>query len=169
MVRFDEGITDLAVVEREFGALAEKIARLFSDRQEFCREITAGIGVEDGTRIAKTVRLPFSESRAGALLRQTRKIDLWANSCTLLLSQPVSQVATDAWSTPTTFWKASKRGRLARGGRYDGGRVYNSWRETACEKGLLVDRDVWRLETRPDRIADLKRMSLEWQVSGLWD
>jgi DNA polymerase-4 len=112
----------------------------------------------------------------GALLGRVRRIDLWTYSLARYGSEPLPQVAVDKDGNPVRYWRrgVSKPRRLLKVGRdehrrYEVLRVYNRWRETGMRHGTLTDADVFRVETDPFGVSELRRLETDWRLTGTAD
>lgn len=112
----------------------------------------------------------------GALLGRARRIDLWTYSLTRYLSEQLPQVAVDGEGAPIRYWRrsaASMRRRIqadqGERRRYEVLRVHNRWRETGMRHGVLTDAEVFRVETDPFGVSDIRRFENDWRLTGTSD
>lgn len=81
-----------------------------------------------------------------------------------LLSAPI-HVATHADGRPARYWYRPRGRNEAT--RYEVRRSLDRWREARWKADLsIVDAEVFRVETDPAGISDLKRMGAEWRLTG---
>jgi hypothetical protein len=110
----------------------------------------------------------------GSLLSKARRIHLWTYALGHLLSEPLEQVATDARGTPVRYWRRAA-GKSPHGGYgpqerpYAVVAIHNRWRETRSRQGALTDTEIWRVETDPFGISELRRLDTEWRLTATWD
>lgn len=53
--------------------------------------------------------------------------------------------------------------------RYEVLRVHNRWRETGMRHGVLTDAEVFRVETDPFGVSDIRRFENDWRLTGTSD
>lgn len=112
-----------------------------------------------------------------ALLAKVRRIHLWIHPLGHLLCEPVDQVATDRRGVPVRYWKRNGRGtagRISRSGndhrkQYEVLAIHSRWRETGTRNGILMDAEVWRVETDPFGVSELRHLDTEWRITATWD
>jgi nucleotidyltransferase/DNA polymerase involved in DNA repair len=116
---------------------------------------------------------------SGSLLSKARRIHLWTYALGHLLSEPLEQVATDERGTPVRYWRRTAgrlspaegpHGRYSQQERaYDVVTIHNRWRETRSRQGALIDTEVWRVETDPFGVSELRHLDTEWRLTATWD
>lgn len=247
-VRFEDAVVEQFLVENALLKLAEQIVCQLAEGNEYTRELTLRVGLEDRTWVQEIEKLSFPESlvppihraflrllrrlhidqpvisleivgsdlgsgsgvqlslmdKAGelphermrrleavltflrkrygprtvipaALLLKARRIHLWIHPLGHLLCEPLDQVATDEQGTPVRYWRQSRARGVSRrefghqGRRYEVLNIHNRWRETGSKNGALIDAEVWRVETDPFGVSELRRMDTEWRITASWD
>lgn len=113
-----------------------------------------------------------------SLLAKARRIHLWTHPLGHLLSEPLEQVATDGRGTPVRYWRRGGRNTAGRIPRRDYGQetrcydvlaIHNRWRESGKRNGVLADADVWRVETNPFGVSELRHLDTQWSITAGWD
>jgi DNA polymerase-4 len=94
-------------------------------------------------------------------LWQARRIDLWTHPFCHQVRETV-QVVTDAASAPVRFLR--RRGEV-----YQIERVHRHWREAEWEWDRLVTHVVYRVETSPSGLYELRLTGCHWLLCGIAD
>ena len=105
-------------------------------------------------------------------LAKARKIHNWMSPLSYRLLETLPQVSTDALGEPFSYRRilkmpGSQRAREER--LYRIVRVHNRWRESGKLHGEIVDAEVWRVETEPFAVCELRRIESDWCLTGAWD
>jgi len=161
----DQPITSLALVAGELGtgSGAQLALPALSDARRMPAEVRR-------VRLEATVDYLRREFGLGAILTgaqmcQVRRAVLHgARPLGHLLSAPI-RVATDAEGRPARYWHRPRGRQDAT--RYEVRRALDRWREARWQADLsVVDAEVFRVETDPAGICDLKRVGAEWRLTG---
>lgn len=98
--------------------------------------------------------------QTAAALNEALRISLWTDPLGHRMDEPV-QVEADSGGAPMRYWW---RGRLR-----EVARVQNHWRETEWVWGRQAERTVFRVETVPLGICELRHTGGEWRLVALAD
>ena len=168
LLTIDQPITSLSLIAGEIsaGTGAQLALPSLSDARKMPAEIRK-------VRLAAALDFLRREFGLRAVLTgqqmvQSRRAVLYgAQPLGHLLSDYV-QVATSESGQPIRYW------RRLRGRRevtcYEVRRVADRWRESKWRADLSVtDAEVWRIETDPFGIGDLRRVGAQWQITAQMD
>jgi DNA polymerase IV len=98
--------------------------------------------------------------QTAAALNEALRISLWTDPLGHRMDEPV-QVEADSGGAPMRYWW---RGRLR-----EVAHVQNHWRETEWVWGRQAERTVFRVETVPLGICELRHTGGEWRLVALAD
>jgi len=98
--------------------------------------------------------------RQAAALDGEERIGLWTDPLGHRMDEPV-RVDTDAGGVPIRYWW---RGRLRQVAR-----IQNRWRETEWVWGRLAERTIFRVETVPLGVCELRLAGNEWRLVAMAD
>jgi DNA polymerase IV len=132
-----------------------------------------GLPHERRARLAEVLALLRKRFGVGSILplsmlRQARRIGLWTYSLTHGFDEPV-RVATDAQEAPVRYWLTGRRARREGHGPREVRRILNRWKETKWFWGAASTQVVYRVETDPAGLSELRKLSVEWRLSGVHD
>jgi DNA polymerase-4 len=161
----DQPITSLALIATELGAGsgAQLALPALADARTMPAEVRR-------VRLEATVdylrrEFGLAAVMTGTQMYQSRRAVLHgARPLGHLLSAPI-RVATDAEGRPARYWHRARGRREA--SRYEVRRSLDRWREARWKADLsVVDAEVFRVETDPAGISDLRRVGAEWRLTG---
>ena len=96
----------------------------------------------------------------GGTILPPRRIGLWTSPIGRLLNDPI-QVDMDGSGVPVRYWWRGERREVAR--------IQNRWRETDWSWGQVAEQTVFRVETLPPGLCELRRMGSEWRLGAVAD
>lgn len=174
-LQIEQPVVSLEIIASEIGtgsgvqlSLMDKAGELPHERMKRLESILVHLRREYGPRAV----IP------AALLAKARRIHLWTHPLGHLLCEPLERVATDSRGAPVRYWRRGKSGMAEKISRhevedsrqrYEVLTIHNRWRETGTRNGVLTDADVWRVETDPFGISELRRLDTEWRITASWD
>lgn len=101
------------------------------------------------------------------MYQSRRSVQYGAQPLGHLLADPV-RVVTNASGQPVRYWRRRKGEQEE--SSYSVRRIADRWRESKWRADLSVtDTEVWRIETDPYGIGDLKRIGAQWQIAAMMD
>lgn len=174
-LQIEQPVVSLEIIASEIGtgsgvqlSLMDKAGELPHERMKRLESILVHLRREYGPRAV----IP------AALLAKARRIHLWTHPLGHLLCEPLERVATDVRGVPVRYWRRGKGGMAGssprrefedRGQRYEVITIHNRWRETGTRNGILTDAEVYRVETDPFGVSELRRLGTEWRITASWD
>jgi len=112
----------------------------------------------------------------GAILHQARRVHLWTYSLARYLSEPITDVATDGEGVPVRYSRSAALVQRRRASAAPSVRetyrvrcLLNRWHETGMRHGALTEAEMFRVETEPFGVSDIRRLESEWRLTGIID
>lgn len=119
------------------------------------------------TRLKLHAALEYLRSRfgigavlPGSALHRARRIDYWTSPFCHQLNEPV-EVMSGKDGAPIRFWRRQKLYRVCA--------VLNDWCETCWVWNELIKTTVFRIETEPCGLFELRRFGASWRITAAQD